>query len=107
MMKLFILLPLFILFTACTSVLAPINSDFSCNATADDRCLSIEEVNEMTKINSNDIKPKTNCKSCQQKRRVLDRRTQSIWIPPEVDAKGQVKPANVVIADLDKNQIIA
>lgn len=105
MKKILVLAPLLFLVSACTSVIAPINSDFSCNATADDRCLSIEEVNEMTKMAPQHSKPK--CKSCKHKRPALNRRTQSIWIPPQVDAKGELKPANVVIADLDKNQIIA
>lgn len=32
------------------SACAPINTEFSCNKTATDTCLSIEEVNAMTKI---------------------------------------------------------
>ena len=107
MKKILSLVPLLCFLSACTSVIAPINSDFSCNATADDRCLSIEEVNEMTKIVPQNTKPAPKCQSCGQKRRALNQRTQSIWIPPQVDAKGELKPANVVIADLDKNQIIA
>ena len=40
----FSLIGLVMLSSAC----APINTKFSCNSTADDKCLSIEEVNAMT-----------------------------------------------------------
>lgn len=88
--------------TACMNISSPMNTEFSCNATAGDSCLNIEEVNEMTKSHYTKPKaPSLQCTTCVRKR------TQSIWIPPMVDAKGQTHHANVVIADLDKNQIVA
>ncbi len=95
---LFMVLPL----TACMNISSPMNTEFSCNATAGDSCLNIEEVNEMTKTQASRA---TGLPCVKQKQ--SRRRTQSIWIPPMVDAKGQVRHASVVIADLDKNQIIA
>jgi hypothetical protein len=85
---------------------APINTEFSCNATAGDQCLSIEEVNEMTKQHTKALRA-SSCMTCEKQPRLLRKRTQSIWIPPMVDAKGEAHHANVVIADLDNNQIIA
>ena len=100
---LFMALPL----TACMNISSPMNTEFSCNATAGDSCLNIEEVNEMTKIQPKETKKVSDCVVCIEQNRTNRKRTQSIWIPPMVDAKGQVRHASVVIADLDKNQIIA
>ena len=98
---LFMLLPL----TACMNISSPMNTEFSCNATAGDSCLNIEEVNEMTKMQARQTSSAT-CLPCLKQKQSL-RRTQSIWIPPMVDTKGQAHHANVVIADVDKNQIDA
>lgn len=61
---------------ALNSACAPINTQFSCSATAKDRCLSIEEVNAMTEVD--EVK----------KPAWLMPSTQSIWIAPKTDDKG-------------------
>lgn len=86
---------------------SPINTEFSCNATAGDKCLSIEEVYALSerpkKIHK---KPMLVCKTCMAAKRA-HRFTQSIWVPPMVDTAGVLHPANVVIADINTREIIA
>lgn len=86
---------------------APINTEFSCNATAGDKCLSIEEVYALSERPKKHIKrPVVACRTCVAPRRA-QRSTQSIWVPPMVDSAGISHPANVVIADVRTNEIIA
>lgn len=49
-------LRIFCLTLPLLSACAPINTEFSCNATAADRCLSIEEVNAMTEFHERKVK---------------------------------------------------
>jgi conjugal transfer pilus assembly protein TraV len=92
------------LMTGC----APINTEFSCNATAGDRCLSIEEVYELSERSKSNIKPSQHhCTSCVASSSGTKQNKQAIWIPPRVDGHGVVYPANVVIADLNTQQIVA
>ena len=86
---------------------APINTEFSCHATAGDKCLSIEEVYALSERPKKHIKrPMVVSRTCVAPRR-LQRSTQSIWVPPMVDSAGVLHPANVVIADVQTNEIIA
>jgi len=86
---------------------SPINTEFSCNATAGDKCLSIEEVYALSERPKKDVrKPVIVCKTCIKPRRV-HRTTQSIWVPPMVDTVGVAHPANVVIVDTQTNEVIA
>ena len=86
---------------------APINTEFSCNATAGDKCMSIEEVYALSERPKKHIKrPVVVCKTCAAPRR-LHRATQPIWVPPMVDSAGISHPANVVIADINTHEIIA
>lgn len=89
------------------SACAPINTEFSCNATAGDKCMSIEEVYALSERPKKHIKrPAVVCKTCIAPRR-LHRATQPIWVPPMVDSAGISHPANVVIADINTHEIIA
>jgi hypothetical protein len=86
---------------------SPINTEFSCNATAGDKCLSIEEVYALSeRAQKMHKKPMLVCKTCVAPKRI-HRSTQSIWVPPMVDTAGVQHPANVVIADVQTNEIIA
>lgn len=86
---------------------SPINTEFSCNATAGDKCLSIEEVYALSeRAQKMHKKPILLCKTCVVSKRV-HRSTQSIWVPPMVDTAGVQHPANVVIADINTREIIA
>ena len=61
-----------LLLNAC----APINTQFSCNETAGDKCLSIEEVNEMAEQLDRDAhRPAVACKTCKNDKPV-------IWFAP-------------------------
>ena len=67
------------------SACAPINTQFSCNATAEDRCLSIEEVNAITEVD--EVKKPIHVRRIH----AMDARlshNQTIWIAPRTDEKG-------------------
>ena len=69
------------------SACAPINTQFSCNATAGDRCLSIEEVNAMTEVD--EVKKPTHVWRIPARHaRLAHNSTQTIWIAPWTDEKG-------------------
>jgi hypothetical protein len=78
--------------TAC----APINTQFSCNETAGDRCLSIEEVNAMTEKVDKDVPlsgDKSACKTCKSNQ-------QTIWLAPWRDAQGHLHENETLFAYL-------
>lgn len=66
-MRMLVCLMLGLMLSAC----APINTQFSCNETAGDKCLSIEEVNAMTE-------PKVQTKA------------HAIWLAPWEDNNGHL-----------------
>lgn len=72
-MRILFCLMLSLFLSAC----APINTQFSCNETAGDKCLSIEEVNAMTE-------PQEEISSREKKQ------GRTIWIAPWVDKKGHL-----------------
>ena len=84
------------------SACAPINTQFSCNATAGDRCLSIEEVNAMTEVD--EVKKPIHVRRIPA-RRVLSpnhahlARTQTIWIAPWTDEQGMRHTNDTLFAD--------
>ncbi|NDH09339.1 MAG: hypothetical protein EBY16_06980 [Gammaproteobacteria bacterium] len=101
----FLIIPVLILMMGLSGC-APINTEFSCNATAGDKCLSIEEVYALSeRAKSNPKRPMVFCRTCVAPRRI-HRTTQPIWVPPMVDSAGVEHPANVVIADVQTNEII-
>jgi conjugal transfer pilus assembly protein TraV len=87
---------------------APVNTQFSCNATASDRCLSIEEVDAMTQsgsINTPHKRPMShrwnpadmkadNRRSQSQ----MASKTQTIWIAPWTDETGQLHQNDTLFA---------
>ena len=66
-MRVILCLTLGLALSAC----APINTQFSCNETAGDKCLSIEEVNAMTEPQA-------------------EPSSHAIWIAPWVDKEGRL-----------------
>ena len=76
---------------ALNSACAPINTQFSCNATAGDRCLSIEEVNAMTEVG--EVKNPVHVQRALSPNHARLASTQTIWIAPWTDAKG-IRHAN-------------
>ena len=69
------------------SACAPINTQFSCNSTAGDKCLSIEEVNAMTEVD--EVKKPIHVRRIPAKQaRLAHTSTQTIWIAPWTDEKG-------------------
>ena len=98
-------------FLLCVPVLtacAPINTQFTCNATAGDRCLSIEEVNAMTEDNDAPIYKKEShrrlqkpiCRSCNK---VQTSKSQTIWLAPWKDEKGRVHENDTLFASISKD----
>ncbi len=85
---LFFLLVMACLMSACSTG----NSRFSCNATAGDSCLSMDDVNAMT-----EGKPIRVIRKTQTKRPVLLKtKIQRVWIAPFVDNQGVKHPGEVV-----------
>lgn len=90
--------------TAC----APINTKFTCNATAGDRCLSIEEVNAMTEEKDSPIYKKETthrvqkpvCRTCNK---VQTSQTQTIWLAPWKDEEGRVHENDTLFASIAKD----
>ena len=84
-----ILLPGLLSVALCLCACSPMNSEFSCNATAGDQCLSIEEVNAMTEADAplKRISPPP----MQQGRahHFTQNNTQTIWIAPWTDEQGK------------------
>lgn len=80
--------------SACSSM----NSNFSCNATAGDNCLSLDEVNAMTEKNSMRAAPMDEERVTSSKAR--ERR---VYIAPWKDSKGvKHKGALVYVPELSK-----
>lgn len=91
---------------------APINTNFSCNATAGDRCLSIEEVDAMTQPTSTTTKPhrlsshrwdpaemKADNRSSQLN---MASKTQTIWIAPWRDEMGRLHQNDALFANVSR-----
>ena len=79
---------------------APINTDFSCNVTAGDKCMSIEEVNAMTEAHNAEthhIKQPSRAYG----QRAATGATQTIWLAPWVDANGALHTHDVMVAKLN------
>lgn len=85
---LFILLTLSSLLSSCSSM----NSKFSCNATAGDNCLSMDEVNAMTEGKTIKILPPTRPRV----RPLIKADVKRIWIAPHVDVQGRNHPSEYV-----------
>ena len=86
-----------------SSACAPINTQFSCNATAGDRCLSIEEVNAMTEVD--EVKRPVNIKQIPLRRtpntnHARIAHTQTIWMAPWTDEKGARHTNDTLFADI-------
>jgi len=66
---------------------APINTEFSCNKVAGDRCLTIEEVNAMTESKAGlaQVSPALEKHRQSQHQRAA---SQTIWLAPWVDEHG-------------------
>ncbi|OGV51935.1 MAG: hypothetical protein A3F46_05715 [Legionellales bacterium RIFCSPHIGHO2_12_FULL_42_9] len=82
------------------SACAPINTQFSCNATAGDRCLSIEEVNAMTEVNEVK-KPIQVGRISAKQTRLTHNSTQTIWIAPWTDEKGVLHTNDTLFASTE------
>ena len=89
------------------SACSPVNTQFSCNATAGDHCLSIEEVNAMTESHEEHagrwrervrVMPKPDARTQSSAPR-LARNTQTIWVAPWTDARGVRHQDDTLYAD--------
>ena len=82
------------------SACAPINTQFSCNATAGDRCLSIEEVNAMTEVD--EVKKPIQVRRIPKRHaRLAHHATQTIWIAPWTDEKGILHTNDTLFASAE------
>lgn len=78
----------FVLACGWLSACAPINTHFSCNETAGDKCLSIEEVNAMTEP--------------RDEKRIASTRT--IWLSPWKDQAGIVHENDTLFATIESTK---
>lgn len=104
----------FILFIALSQLCAcsPMNTQFSCNATAGDHCLSIEEVNAMTESHEEHqgnwrervrVAP-MKAENSRPKGTRLANNTQTIWIAPWTDEHGIRHQDDTLYADASTPQ---
>ena len=91
-----------IFFSGCSTV----NSDFSCNATAVDRCMSIDEVNAMTEGKSIRESPPKSKRVGQYKHHSSYKKTR-IWIAPWTDSLGASHQGELVYAPVLEHEIRA
>lgn len=93
----------FLLGTISLCSCAPINTDFSCNVTAGDKCMSIEEVNAMTEAHSAETRHIKRSPKLYRQRAVADE-TQTIWLAPWVDTNGALHTHDVMVAKLNSSK---
>lgn len=93
--SMFVLIPIIsILLTGCSTM----NSNFSCNATAGDSCLTIEQVDAMTRF-ADDVKPtplrrgklraENNLQNFEGKV-IKQNNDQSVWVAKKVEGRSWV-----------------
>lgn len=97
----FKVIPLFC--ALAVSACAPINTDFSCNVTAGDKCMSIEEVNAMTEGRGTEAH-RIKLPSKHSSQRYTQEATQTIWLAPWVDSTGSLHTHDIMVAKLNTPQ---
>lgn len=83
-MKLFVCLISILLSTSLVTSCSSMNSSFSCNLTAGDSCMTMEEVNALTEGKTIHIIRKIQIAPAP----VLKTQNRRIWIAPYIDSKG-------------------
>lgn len=83
-LKIFLLSIYICLMTGCATA----ESTFSCNSTATDSCMSIDQVNMMTEQRNSKSTPSKSHKSKRVNERNLSLNGQRIWLSPWVDDEG-------------------
>lgn len=83
---------------------APINTQFSCNETAGDRCLSIEEVNAMTEAADSRV---GHAKPIAGRNGRSSDNTRAIWVAPWIDKQGVKHKNDVLFASIEKNNSLS
>lgn len=95
-------LKLILIFVAIASLsgCGTMSSSFSCNKTATDSCLSIEEVDKMTRFADDYYRPTSKFSSSNKvsskERLATKERDETIWIAPWKDKKGLVHKEQVI-----------
>lgn len=95
-----------LILTMMTFGCSTMNSDFSCNATAVDRCMTIDQVNAMTEGKTKNYQ---SIKSVQTKVDPTRQRQKftRIWIAPWTDSKGGKHQGELVYAPHSINEQVA
>lgn len=76
------------LLSSCSSM----NSNFSCNVTAGDNCLSMDEVNAMTEVKAIKILPPTH----ERQKSLIKASVKRLWLVPHADKQGKNHPGEYV-----------
>lgn len=93
-----------ILLNAC----APMNTEFSCNATAGDKCINVEEADQMSKegITLDNLPPNASPNQKGQPPTNIEpnpNTAQRIWIAPYTDASGEYHEAHYILVGVNDN----
>ena len=92
-----------ILMTSLVVGCSTLNSDFSCNATAIDRCMTIDEVNAMTEGKTKGERVRKPIQPTQYSNSYSNKKTR-IWIAPWTDSKGVRHQGELVYAPVKSNE---
>lgn len=87
---------------------APMNTEFSCNATAGDKCINVEEADQMSKegITLDNLPPNASPNQKGQAPKnvgVNANNTQRIWVASYTDASGEYHEAHYILIGVDDN----
>lgn len=94
---------LMILSLITLSACSTMNSNFSCNATAGDTCLSLDEVNDMTEGRA--TPPITIIQK--ERRPLMKAEVRRVWVAPFVDSTGVKHPgALVYVPELSEKESV-
>jgi len=94
MKKFGLLIPAVMLVTSC----ATMNNDFSCNLTASDRCLNLDEVNAMTEDKDMQVSSKI---AQNRHASAAPEKGRKIWIAPWKEANGLSHGGEYVYIPMD------
>lgn len=90
----------FVALSGCSSM----NSKFSCNMTAGDGCMTMEDINALTEGHR---PPKPVGRISREKQRFIKAETKRIWVAPWTDDKGTLHQGKLVYVPNVKSEELA
>ena len=89
----------FLMLSGCSSM----NSKFSCNVTAGDGCMAMEDINALTEGH----RPRPLERATKEKQRFLKAEAKRIWVAPWKDDKGIIHQGKLVFVPSVKSEDLA